>query len=61
MSALLTPLVFQHGRTEQKAHIIFLNDAVEFLMYESKDLDAGYEVCSRENDSDEEAILFKEH
>lgn len=38
-----------------------MNDAVEFLMNESKDLDVGYEVSSRENDSNEEALLLKEH
>lgn len=38
-----------------------MNDAVEPLMNDPEDLDVGYEVCSRDNDRDEQAILLKEH
>lgn len=54
-------LLFSNTADQSKKATIFMNDAVEFLMNESKDLDVGYEVSSRENDSDEEALLLKEH
>lgn len=38
---LCSHLLFSDMADQSKKPTIFFNDAVEFLMYESKDLDAG--------------------